>query len=128
MLIDDGLDKLGWRRQSGGELRITRSIHLQSLRKVVRIETVGKMRASLVSLLLTVLQSLYRTGSTLSIPTMLDQTHQQLALCLPLSTNLCQAYLEMRMIPKSPGSGLLCYGCARLVYMLRFIISFILAG
>ena len=48
----------------------------------------------LVCLLLTVLQSLYRTGSTWSTSGMSNETYQPLALRLPSSSNLCQAYLE----------------------------------
>ena len=63
-------------------------------KSAVRIETVGEVRASLVCLLLTVLQSLYRTGSTWSTSRMSNDTYQPLALRLHSSSNLCQAYLE----------------------------------
>ena len=76
-------------------------------KRIVRIETVAEVRASLVSLLLTVLQSLYRTCySTCSLLTVLIPTHQQSALLwLPLRSNLCKAYLKVRANQKSSGSS-----------------------
>ena len=101
MLIDDGL--AGVANQA-----VSYESHDQftpsPTKRVVHIRTVGKVRASLVSLLLT-LQSLYRTGSRGSIPAMLNETYQPLALRLPSSSNLYQAYLWSAQDPQV-GSGL----------------------